>query len=256
MRSVGAGVHGEMLTQFGDFVSDHRSPFEQRWGGWFVTGNTAPVHHMGNTLLVADENYGSASAPKRVASLDDGVDLTGYPSRTSDVAAVMTLNHQVRMTNLMTRVGWETRIALDQEKKNPIEKARAQRVIDADARELAEYILFIDEAPLPAALQSSTGFQAAFAAGAPKDKRGRSFKQLDLKKRLLQYPCSYMIYSRAFDGLPAAAKDAVYATMWAILSGKEKSPRYAKLSAAERAAIVDILVDTKPGLPAYFRRLG
>jgi hypothetical protein len=255
VRSVGAGVHGEMLTQFGDYVSDHRSPFEQRWGGWFITGNTGSVHHMGNTLLVADENYGSASAPKQVASLDSKVDLTGYPSRTSDVAAVLTLNHQVRMTNLMTRVGWETRIALDQEKKNPSDKARTERVIEADARELADYILFVEEAALPATLQSSSGFQTAFAAGVPKDKRGRSLKQLDLKKRLLQYPCSYMVYSRAFDGLPTAAKDAVYARMWAILSGKEKSAKYAKLSAADRAAVVDILVETKPGLPAYFRRL-
>jgi hypothetical protein len=210
---------------------------------------------MGNTLLVADENYGSASAPKQVASLDSKVDLTGYPSRTSDVAAVLTLNHQVRMTNLMTRVGWETRIALDQEKKNPSDKARTERVIEADARELADYILFVEEAALPATLQSSSGFQTAFAAGVPKDKRGRSLKQLDLKKRLLQYPCSYMVYSRAFDGLPTAAKDAVYARMWAILSGKEKSAKYAKLSAADRAAVVDILVETKPGLPAYFRRL-
>jgi len=76
---------------------------------------------------------------------------------------------------------------------------------------------------------------------APKDKRGRSFKQLDLKKRLLQYPCSYMIYSRAFDGLPGSAKDAVYARMWAILSGKEKSSKYAKLPLADRTAIVDVL---------------
>jgi hypothetical protein len=62
-----------------------------------------------------------------------------------------------------------------------------------------------------------------------------------------------MIYSRAFDELPVAAKEAVYARMWAILSGQDKGRQYSKLSAADRAAIVSILLATKTGLPSYFR---
>jgi hypothetical protein len=34
-----------------------------------------------------------------------------------------------------------------------------------------------------------------------------------------------------------------------VLTGKEKS----KLSLADRAAILEILLDTKPGLPAYWK---
>jgi hypothetical protein len=41
--------------------------------------------------------------------------------------------------------------------------------------------------------------------------------------------------------------------MWQILSGKEKDSRYTRLRAAERRAIVEILRDTKPDLPDYFR---
>src|SRR5262249_53075029 len=156
-----------------------------------------------------------------------------YPTRYSDVAAVLVLNHQVRMTNLMTRVAWETRIALDQQKKSPREKDTADRLIAADARELADYILFADEAPFPGKFESTSGFQAKFEAGAIKDRQGRSLKQLDLSKRLLRYPCSYMIYSHAFDGLPTAARDAVYTRMWEVLSGKDKSPKYSKLSPAD-----------------------
>jgi len=190
-----------------------------------------------------------------VSSLDGKFELEGYPSHYSDVAAVLVLDHQVRMINLLTRAGWETRIALDQSGKNPRDKMAAERLIAADANELVDYMLFVDEAPLVGKFESTSGFQSLFAAGGPRVSRGRSLRQLDLGKRLLRYPCSYMIYSPAFDGLPGAAKDAVYARLWAVLSGKDKAGKYSKLSTADRAAIVGILQETKPGLPAYFRSL-
>jgi hypothetical protein len=255
VRSVGSGVGGELLTEYGDYLSDHRSPFAERWGGWFITGKMASFRNMGNKVLATDAPSGAAvGSTQALASLDGKFNPAGYPTRYSDVAAVLVLNHQVRMTNLMTRVAWETRIALDQQKKNPREKETAERLIAADARELADYILFADEAPFPGKFESTSGFQATFEAGGIKDRRGRSLKQLDLSQRLLRYPCSYMIYSHAFDGLPPAARDAVYARMWDVLSGKDKSPKYSKLSPADRAAIVDILVETKTGFPAYFRK--
>jgi hypothetical protein len=43
--------------------------------------------------------------------------------------------------------------------------------------------------------------------------------------------------------------------MWAILSGSESDPRYARLSADDRRDVVDILRETKPDLPSYFGRL-
>jgi hypothetical protein len=252
-RSMAVGTGGETRPQFGNFLSDHRSPFEKRWGGWFMTGKTGSARHMGNVML--SENGRPAEPPKPLQSADGKFDPTGYPSPYSDVAAVMVFNHQVGMTNLMTRVGWETRIALDRKAKNPQETATADRLIAADVVELADYILFIDEPALPEKFESTSGFQAKFEALGPRDKRGRSFRQLDLGKRLLRYPCSYMIYSPSFDALPGAAKEAVYARLWAILSGKENSPKYAKLSAADRSAIVSILLETKPNLPSYFRPL-
>jgi hypothetical protein len=252
-RSMAVGTGGETRPQFGNFLSDHRSPFEERWGGWFITGKTGTARHMGNVMLA--ENGRAASVPRPLESVDGKFDPTGYPSRYSDVAAVMVFNHQVGMTNLMTRVGWESRIALDRAAKYPQEKQAAERLIAADARELADYMLFVDEAPLPGKFESTSGFQSKFEALGPSDKRGRSFRQLDLGKRLLRYPCSYMIYSPAFDALPGVAKDAVYARLWAVLSGKDKAPKYSKLSAADRTAIVSILVETKPNLPPYFRPL-
>jgi len=257
---MAVGTEGQTMPNLGNFLSDHRSPFEERWGGWFITGKTGTARHMGNTMHMAtDEAYVASEktvdSPKAIDSLENQFKLDGYASRYSDVAAVMVLDHQVGMTNLLTRVGWETRIALHQEKKSPKDKDTAERLIAADARELADYMLFVDEPPLRGKFESTSGFQAKFAASGAKDTKGRSLKQLDLGKRLMRYPLSYMIYSAAFDNLPAVTKDAVYTQLWAVLSGKDKSAKYSKLTAADRSAVVGILLDTKRDLPRYFKPL-
>jgi hypothetical protein len=256
VRSVATGTGGETLTDFGDFVSDQRSPFEERWGGWFITGKTGSAHHLGNLMLSPDAaSVRPSGLPKPLASLDGQFNLEGYPSHFSDVAAVLVLNHQMKMINLLTRVGWETRVAIDQMGRSPQDKANADRLIAADAADLADYMLFVGEAPMPGKFESTSGFQAQFAASGPRDKQGRSLRQLDLEKHLMRYPCSYMIYSQAFDGLPDAAKDAVYAKLWAVLSGKDKSRKYSSLTPDMRATIVSILLETRPGLPPYFKPL-
>jgi hypothetical protein len=255
LRSMGVGPGGQTMPQFGNYVSDHRSPFIERWGGWFVTGNTGSVRHMGNVTLAPNGKPRETVASTKLTSLEGKFDLEGYPTAYSDVAAVLVFNHQSRMTNLLTRVGWEARIALDQMNQDPRQTAAAERLIAADAAELVDYMLFVDEVPLPGKLESTSGFAARFAAIGPRDKRGRTLRQVDLGKRLMRYPCSYMIYSRAFEELPGAAKDAIYARLWSILSGQEKAARYSKLSNADRADIVTILLETKDGLPSYYRPL-
>jgi hypothetical protein len=260
LRSMGVGNEGQTMPELGNFVTDHRSPLEERFGGWFVTGKSGTAPHMGNIMHPAETPAKSApgksaSAPKMLADLEGQFDPAGYPSQYSDIAAVLVLDHQVRMANLLTRVGWETRIAQDREQKHPEEKDNAERLIASDSRELSDYMLFIDEAPLHGTFESTSGFQKKFESQGPLDSHGRSLRQLDLGKRLLRYPCSYMIYSQAFDGLPTAAKSGVYSRLWDVLSGKDKSARYSKLTAADRSAIIGILLDTKKDLPAYFKTL-
>jgi hypothetical protein len=253
LLSVGVGNGGETLPEFGNFVSDHRSPFAERWGGWFVTGDTGRVRHMGNVRLSA------AGAPlataRRMTTLQNEFDLAGYPTEHSDIAALMVLNHQARMTNLLMRVAWETRVALSQQQDNASLKGDVARLVAADARELVDYLLFVDEAPFAGELGSTSGFDKVFAKAGPRDRRGRSLRDLDLQKRLLRYPCSYMIYSKAFQALPAAAREAVYARLWAVLSGADRDRKYSRLSAGDRAAIVGILLETKDDLPSFFRPL-
>jgi hypothetical protein len=149
------------------------------------------------------------------------------------------------MMNLFARVSWEARAAQG--------KPDAAALVERVAREVVDYMLFVDEAPLPTRVEGNSGFAEKFSTRGPRDSRDRSLYQLDLTNRLLRYPCSYMIYSDAFDGLPAIARDAIYRRMYAVLSGAEQTPRYLGLSPSDRRALIDILRETKRDLPAYFR---
>ena len=171
---------------------------------------------------------------------------SGYLTPYSDVVAHLVFDHQLVMMNVLTRVGWDFKVALAEGKN----LATLARTID----EAVEYLLFAGEVPL-APVRGTSGFAEAFAKRGPHDDRGRSLRQLQLDGRLMRHPLSYLIYSDAFDGLPTEARDALYRRLWEVLSSPSPGARYTHLSAADRAAIVEILVATKPGLPAYFRPL-
>jgi hypothetical protein len=237
------------LSYANGFTTVHGSPLEQRWGGWFVTGDAGGAKHMGNIpVMPADKGKSKIANPTTaLASVEGQFDLKGFLTPYSDVVPQLVIAHQANMTNLITRTGWEARLA----DSRPSADASA-RVTEA-ARDLVDYMLFIDEAPLVGPVKGGAGYEAVFAAQGPRDVKGRSLRQLDLRRRMLRYPCSYMIYTPAFDALPARAKDAVYARLWEVLSGREKAPRYKVLTLADRQAIVEILRDTKPGLPTFFQ---
>ena len=239
------------------FVSDHRARIDERWGGWYVTGRHAPFAHMGNVEVtdVEDPNATIGVPRPELPSLEGLFDLAGYPSAHSDVAALMVLEHQAHMTNLITRVGWEARRILyrDHGAGGPPGDEGPGAVLQDAVIDLVDYLLFVDEAPLARPLQGSSAFAARFAARGPHDGRGRSLRDLDLERRLMRYPCSFMIYTAAFDALPEPALAAIYRRTWSILSGEESGGPYARLSSEDRQAIIEILIDTKPGLPDYFR---
>jgi hypothetical protein len=243
------------------FASDHRTSFESRWGGWYVTGSLGSIRHMGNKP-VSTASTPDAARPEahELMSLVGQFDTTGYLAPHSDVAALMVLEHQAHMTNLITRLGWEARLAAYEARTDtaPIpgsQGARIQKItrVEEAAADLVDYALFVYEEPLPGRIRGSSGFAEKFGALGPADRKGRSLRQLDLDRRLMRYPCSYLIYSQAFEALPAGAKDLVYRRMWQVLSGQDKNARYARLVLADRQAIVDILRETKKDLPAEFQ---
>ena len=238
------------ISYVNGYTTIHASPLEQRWGGWWVTGTHGGVRHMGNIpVMPADKGKLKLANPTRVLpSVEGQFDLAGYLTPYCDVVAQMVLANQVGMTNMLTRVAWESRLAT----ASPSADATA-RVREA-ASEVVDFLLFVDEAPFVGAMQGSSGFAEWFAKQGPRDAQGRSLREFDLRRRLFKYPCSYMIYTPAFDALPAAAKDAVYTRMWEVLSGREKRQPYAsRLSAPDRQAIIEILRATRKDLPSYFQ---
>jgi hypothetical protein len=243
---------------------DHRSPLKDRFGGWFVTGRSGAAH-AGN--LVPPSGQSQPPQPRsaldeqqrrQLASVDGLFDHDGYQSKASDIAALLVFAHHTHMINVLTRASWEARAA-DPALHPPYvaDAAQQQRIAEmlrGIANEVVDYLLFVDEAPLPDPVTGASGFAERFSAAGPHDAAGRSLHQLDLTHRLMKYPCSYLIYSPAFDALPPAIKEPIYQRMWQVLSGRERDPRYqSALPRAARQTVIEILRTTKQDLPAYFQ---
>lgn len=257
VRSVFPAANGTAMHQLGDYISDDRSPFRERWGGWFVTGRTGGLHHMGNLMFDNSDEIEPVNKTADITSLKGKFDTSPYLSPYSDIVALMVFDHQMRLMNLFTRAGWEVRWALYEQhsESSPGTRPDLAAVIRNAADELADYLLFVDETPLPSRIEGTSGFAERFAAEGPLDSQRRSLRQFDLETRLMRYRCSYMIYSAAFDHLPTQLKDAIYQRMWRILSGQEKRSKYASWPLAGREAVIEILRETKPGLPDYFQKI-
>ena len=219
------------------YSTDHRTPFDMRWGGWYVTGGHQG-QHLGNAVSIDPNDANPVVTPATLHPdrLDDRFETAAYPQPSSDIVALLVMEHQMRMLNLMTRVGWEARVG----------EAVTGRPLKKGIDELVDYLLFVDEAPLPGPITGASAFAEQFADNAQRDKAGRSLKDLDLRARLFRYPCSFLIYSAPFDGMPLEVRERVFARVFEILSGREAGPRYAALEPERRRAALDILRETKP----------
>ena len=280
LRSVYPRTTGALTPRAPSFVTDQKSPWNERWGGWYVTGALASAS-MGNGV-VDDAAATAALAPPAVvdgkpaklnfqlAPLGQSFDPSAYLKPTSDQVALLVLAHQTQMHNLITLTNYQTRLALYAYAKDAggasadggtpaldtlPETVRLQ--IEKPAEQLLRYLLFVDEAPLGGLdarkVAAASPYVRDFEARGPRDSQKRSLRDFDLHDRIFRYPCSYLIYSSAFDALPEPAKGYVYHRLLQVLSGQDQSPDFAGLKAGDRKAILSILLETKPGLPAEWR---
>lgn len=234
MTSVIPGATGDVEGAFPIPTTD-KSPFGERWGGWYVTGTHGDQKHLGNIVLrtpaSAFDNIPAAARAlsSNVTDLGRRFDTSRYLTPHSDIVALMVLGHQVETHNLMA-------LAL----------AKAGGPPQEAGEPLVKGLLFAGAAPLAAPVQGTSTFAAEFAARGPRDSKGRSLRDFDLKTRLFRYPLSYLIYTEPFDELPQRMKAYVYRRLREVLGGQDKSPDFAHLSAPDRAAILEILRETKP----------
>jgi hypothetical protein len=254
VRSVYSDPQGYPMTNIGSFVTDHRSDFRERWGGWYVSGTHGSARHMGNVVSrdskkpeVIDREAGA-----NLTVLPKAIDLSRYLDKNSDIAALMVLEHQTKMHNLITRAGFEVRSAmLLQAEMNKTLKQAPENISESNLRRiynaaeiLVRYAMFADEPPLESPVRGVSAFTREFAAQGPKDKQGRGLREFDLQKRLFKYPFSYVVYSEAFDKLPEVLRERFWMRVEEVLSGKDKSPAFARISDADRANVREILQTT------------
>lgn len=263
VRSVFADRQGLPLLASGSFRTDHTSPIAERWGGWYVTGTSGQQTHLGNMISQGPRKPEEIenSDGVNVVDLKDRFTTSFYLTPHSDIVALMVLEHQVGMLNRLARAGLETRMALDYEREfnkalgEPLdqESSSARSRIRSVGEAVVQYMLFRDEVQLTDRIQGTSSFEADFAARGPRDSKGRSLRDFDLKTRIFRYPCSYLIYSRAFDSLPSAVKDYVYQRLWDLLNGRATKKDDPVLVSEDRNAILEILRDTKHDLPDYWK---
>jgi len=271
LRSIYPTTTGAQVPTSRAFVTDQESPFEERWGGWYVTGGAlGKAANLGNSAVDATKVGAVASdtdAAKKLEPLPRRFDPAGYLTDSSDIVALLVLAHQTQMHNLITLTNYKTRIALHAEGSQaksvgssadaPLSET-ARRQFERPAEQLLRYLLFVNEVPFPAGtdrqrLTTTSPFVRGFSARGPRDAQGRSLRDFDLASHIFRYPCSYLIYSDAFDALPEPAKGYVYHRLLEVLSGRDQSADFANLSAQDRRAVLEILLATKPGLPAEWQ---
>ncbi len=242
--SVIPGPSGAPLRDDTAIITDHRTAFRDRWGGWYVTAKRGQQPDRANAVVMdsSDPEALARESQQNVTSLAGRFDRSAYLAPTSDIVALMTFEHQTQMINLLTRVGWLARMAPNGGARGPLLDAALAKELD----ELVDYMLFVGEAPLTEQIEGVSSFAQTFAARGPRDGRGRSLREFDLKTRLFRYPLSYLLYSAQFDALPDVVRTAIYARLRAILSGTNQDVRYRHLSVDDRRALREILAETRP----------
>ncbi|MCB9921311.1 MAG: hypothetical protein H6822_03955 [Planctomycetaceae bacterium] len=254
VRSVFPDDNGRPLLGSGTYVTDHRSPFEHRWGGWYVSGTHGEMRHMGNAIARDRRNPEDLDreAAANLTDLSKLVNVKPYLSPHSDLVALMVMEHQSQMHNYITFANYEARSSLHYDgvmnkaldRPEHYQSDTTKRRLDKASEKLVQYLLFAGEFALTSPVRGMSEFAAEFTAQGVRDSKGRSLREFDLTRRLFKYPCSYLIYSDAFRGLPQPIKERVYGRLRELLSENDSSPEFAHLSPADRRAIREILTET------------
>jgi len=243
----------------------HNIPYEQRWGGWMVTGaGHEALNHMGNALAVRDQKglrLEKKTAGQAASDLSVFFDPSLHLIEGSDILAMLAHDHQISAHYRINEAQYRMRQVLFDEKLDPDsgrevwEKLPSAHLsaLDTSMSRFLKYFLFADEPALKGEIQDGGVYRKDFFANKRVSRHGLSLKDLDLKTRLLKHRLSWMIYSNAFEGIPRAFKEEFYHRLWNILTRPGGVAGFEYLGAEEKAAIAEILTDTKDGLPDYWK---
>ncbi len=253
-RSVFTGTDGVPQLAHGSFTTTSTSPMTERWGGWYVSGRHGSQRHMGNEVARGDgPDPINREKGANVTDLSCYFDVEPYLTPHSDIVSLMVLEQQMELQNLTTKAGFLTRRAIKDANDLISWKFEAayvaketQERVEHACEPLVRALVGVDEPSLTAPIEGTSGFTAYFAATAPPDKAGRRLSDLDLKTRLLRYPCSPFVYSSAFSGLPPEAKHQIFKRLMEILTGKDPAKTPIRVNPDDGKSALEILNDTLP----------
>lgn len=246
IRSVFPDADGHSIGSFGSETVVTETPVSKRWGGYYVTGESAHPH-LGNQIF--DEDEEPVAKKDQLKTLDDRIQTGKYLRPTSDIVSLMVLEHQCEVHNLLTEAKLRYRrafyLARALDPQSEPDSGQAGRVADSSAVRIVDALLFTDEADLGEGIEGDEAFQKEFEARFPRTEDGDSLADMRLYKRLFKNRCSFMIYSEAFRALPPRVKTAVMERLQQALAedDEEVAPHLGK---SEKKRIAAILKETLP----------
>lgn len=264
-RSLFTSATGEPLLRHGSEIVDDTTPFDRRWGGWYVTGYFGETPHRGNVFSSErDDQLVFTPSTTRPTELSEFFDTSRYLAGTSDVVALLVLEHQMAMQNSLTRAGHRSRRmlvyqqALQKAAKEPQTDEptydSVKSVFASATEDVLDHLLFRGAAPVPEEVKGTPAFRKVFKADARRSQGGDALKDLSLQTRLFANRCSFLIYSPSFTALPVPLKNRILDRLHAVLNGDDPKGRYAYLETDEKRRILEILVETHPEARLRFQR--
>lgn len=249
VRSVFVAPDGQPVLSAGSFRSDHTSPLKNRWGGWYVTGKSGGREHLGNYILPGKKK------PSGVNN-QQGINRDGLPQGiadqvlvpTSDIAALMVLEHETDAVNYITRLMYQYQLA-----GKPGLDGKVSPALEGAIQDLVGQLLFAGEFKLESPVQGSGQFRADFERQGPRSPDGRSLREMDMRTRMFRHPLSYMVYSRAFQALPEELRTKVWSGIYQIVNNPMFSPGFEGLTSKDKEAIREIVTQTIKPLPDFWK---
>jgi len=264
VRSVAPSLTGLPYFEAGTHTVTQETPIRHRWGGWYVTGDAGAFSHQGNALAARGADGSFEFRPLledalEAEELSSVIDASRYPGGAkSDIVALLIMEHQIQLQNQVVSANGsvrrlhhhtnQLRASLGEPPLTEPEGTLA-RVIESQAREIVEGLLFRDEFPLGDGVEGGEAFEEAFTRNRQVTQEGRSLKDLRLYQHVFKYRCSYTIYSEPFQHLTPWLKEEVYRQLRDALHSPEGSDASKHLSSTERERIFTILRETIPNLP-------